>query len=361
MTASSRRRSWSGVLRKVVLSPSMLDAMAAILLALVAGTVLILIAGQDPVLAYKALLEGAFGGASRFSETVIKMVPLLMMGLATSIAFKNSFWNLGGEGQFIAGAVLSAWLAFSFPGLSTLMHAVLCLIAGLLGGAAIGFLAGYLKLRFSVNEVISTLMLNYIMLHMSSYLIRGPLTDPSSNMLWPQSAPVPQDLFLPRLISRSRLHVGLIVALILAALIAVLWRTRVGFEIEMSGANPEASDYAGVNASRVLLLTASLSGAIGGLAGWNEIFGVHHRLLDGMTGGYGFLGIIVALLGGLHPLGILFSSLFFAALLVGGNAMDRATGVSFSVVAVINALVVLLLLARVFLRRLISGKQRWTT
>lgn len=336
-----------------------LSAVWVVLAALALGALLIAISGHDPLAAFAALIGGALGSTDRIAETLVKMIPLAIMGLAVSIAFKNSYWNIGGEGQFIAGAVLATWFALSFAPLPVPLLALLSFAAAFAGGALWGAIAGLMKIRFSVNEVISTLMLNYVALNVLRYLIRGPMRDQTgaafAGLVFPQSALIPEPLFLPQLVERTRLHAGLFLALILVALVWLLWKTRVGFAIEVMGSNRHAAHYAGINVNRVTLLVALLSGGVAGLVGWNEIFGVHHRLLDAITAGYGFLGIIVALLGNLNPLGILVSSFLFSVLVVGGNAMERATGVSFSVVEVINGLIILFLLVRTLLRTRIRG------
>lgn len=336
-----------------------LSPLLVVMLALIVGGVLIILAGHNPLQAYLSLVSGAFGSVSRLTETLVKTIPLLLMGLAISIAFKNGFWNIGGEGQFLAGGTLATWVGLTFANLTLPLLIPLCFLAGFVGGAVWGLIAGLLKSRFNVNEVISTLMLNYVASFLVMYLIRGPMMDRSgavkTGLVFPQSALISKGLFLPILIERTRLHAGLFLALLVLVLVWLLWRTRIGFEIETCGANRDAARYAGIPVKRVTLLVASLSGGLAGLVGWSEVFGVHHRLLDAITGGYGNLGIVVALLGGLHPFGILLSSFLFSALTVGGNAMERATGISFAVVNVINGLVIIFLLVRVALQKKIQG------
>ena len=338
---------------------SYLSPAIVLILALLVGGLLIILAGQNPIEAYISLLNGAFGSISRFSETLVKTIPLLIMGLAISIAFKNGFWNIGGEGQFLAGATLSTWLALSLSGLPPVVLSILCFLAGFIGGAVWGGIAGLIKVHFNVNEVISTLMLNYVALYMVEFLIRGPLMDQTSaistGMVFPQSALIPASIILPRLIQRTRLHAGLFLAIIVLILVWLLWRTKIGYEIETSGANKEAARFAGINTNKITILVSLLSGGLAGLVGWNEIFGVHYRLLDAITAEYGFIGIIVALLGGLQPIGVLVSSFLMSVLYVGGNAMERATGISFAVVNVINGTVIVFLLIRSALAKKIRG------
>lgn len=336
-----------------------LSTLWVVLAALALGALLIAISGHNPLAAFAALVSGALGSTERIAETLVKMIPLALMGLAVSIAFKNGYWNIGGEGQFIAGAVFSTWFALAFSSLPVTLLAFLSFAAAFAGGALWGAIAGLMKIRFNVNEVISTLMLNYVALNGLRYLIRGPMRDQTgaafAGMVFPQSALIPETLYLPQLVERTRLHAGLFLALVVLLAVWLLWKTRIGFAIEVSGANKQAAHYAGVNVKRITLLVALLSGGVAGLVGWNEIFGVHHRLLDAITAGYGFLGIIVALLGGLNPWGVLLSAFLFSVLVVGGNAMERATNVSYSVVEVMNGLIILFLLVRTALRVRIRG------
>ena len=337
-----------------------LSPVLVVLMALLIGAGLILIEGHNPIDAYLSLVKGAFGSKRRISETLVKTTPLLLMGLAVSVAFKNSFWNIGGEGQFIAGALFATFFALKFSNLPGLLLGILCFLAGFLGGAFWCVIPGLMKVYFNVNEVISSLMLNYVALYILRYLIRGPMMYRSPEMVigqvFPQSARVPEKLFLPLLVERTRLHLGLVFVLIILALVFFLWKTRIGFEIELSGKNIEAAKYAGMKVNSIIILVTIISGGLAGLVGWNEIFGVHHRLLDDVTAGYGFLGLVVALLGDLNPLGIMISAVLFSALKVGGHAMERATGVSFAVVTVINGLVIIFVLIRAALQQRIRGE-----
>lgn len=332
-----------------------LAPLLAVLFAFLVGAVMIALSGKNPIEGYLALLRGAFGGKEQLSETFVKAIPLLVMGLAESIAFKNAFWNCGGQCQLIVGAVLATWIALNlrhFPGPALV---TVCFIAAFVGGALCCLVAGILKARFRVSEVIVTLMMNYIAVYVLMYLIRGPMMYRSEGgiggMLFPESALVPEASFLAILVPGTRLHAGIVAAVIILAVTWLLWRTRVGFEIEIAGENVEAARNAGVEVGRVTTLVALISGGLAGIVGWNEVFGVYHRLLDGIDAGYGFLGLMVALLGGNSPWGIVVSSLLFAALVVGGNSMERATGISYAVVNVIIAVIILFLLARGLLHR----------
>ena len=327
------------------------DPLIAILLALVIGSILIIISGHNPIQAYISLVQGAFSNSFRFGETLVKTAPLVIMGLGISIAFKNSFWNIGGDGQFIMGGILSTWVALAFSHIPAPILAVACFLAAFIGGAIWCLIAGLLKSYFNVNEILSTLMLNYIALAILSYLIRGPMKDMTgagdfTGQVMPQSAAIPNSQFLPLLISQTRVHAGIIIAIIACLLVWILWRTTTGFQIELNGASREAANYAGVNSIKIIILTSILSGGLAGIVGWNEIFGIFHRLLDAITSGYGFLGIVVALLGGLSPWGTLLSAFLFSSFVVGGNSMERSLGVSYSVIDIISGLIILFVLVR---------------
>lgn len=338
-----------------------LSPIIVLVAALVIGGVLIIISGKDPIEAYISLLNGAFGSLSRFSETLVKAIPLLIMGLAISIAFKNGYWNIGGEGQFLVGATLSTWVGLTLSQLPTIVLSILCFLAGFMGGALWGGLSGVLKNKFNVSEVISTLMLNYVAVYIVMFLIRGPMMDQSAKistgLVFPQTELLPDRLFLPILIERTRLHAGLFLSLIVLIFVWLFWRTKIGYSIEVSGANPDAARFAGINEKRIVLFVSMLSGGLAGLVGWNEVFGVHHRMLDALTAGYGFLGIVVALLGNLLPFGVFISSFLLSILTVGGKAMERATGVPFAVVDVINGTIIIFLLFRVALAKKIRGRK----
>jgi simple sugar transport system permease protein len=216
---------------------------------------------------------------------------------------------------------------------------------GFFGGAAWGFVPGILKARLQVNEILSTIMMNSIALQLMNLLIRGPLMDPAgiaAGTYLAQSARLPQQVWLPRLVPQTLLHAGAILAVILAVVVYFfLWRTTIGYRIRAVGLNADASRYAGINVPFYQALSMTLAGGFAGLAGAIEVIGVQHRLLDGITSGYGFTGIVAALLGGLHPLGLIPASILFGGLLVGAAQMQRAVQVPSSLINAIPGLVVL--------------------
>ncbi len=327
----------------------------ATLLALAFGGVLLLILGVNPLTAYGSLFRGAFGTVSGLTQTLSKATPLLLVGLGICIAFRGGVINIGGEGQIIIGAVSAAAVALAWPTLPGVLLVPLTLGAGVLGGAVWGGIAGVLKARFGVNEILSTVMLNAIALQLMNYLLRGPMLDPAqiaagTNIA--QSATLPDQVWLLRLVPRTLLHVGLILAIILAVLVFIfLWRTTIGFRIRAVGLNPSAARYAGIPVRRYMALALILSGAFAGLAGAVEVTGVHHRMIEGLSGGYGFSGIVAALFGKLHPLGAIPASIIFGGLLVGADKMQRTVQVPSSLVVAINGLIVLFVVASDFFVR----------
>ena len=314
-------------------------------MALVLGAVLLLILKANPLAAYSALVKGAVGSTFGVTQTLVKATPLLLVGMGICIAFRANVINIGGEGQIIAGALAAtAWpLLFStWPGWLLIPTTM---IAGFLGGAVWGFIPGILKARLNVNEILSTIMLNAIALQLMNLLLQGPLMDPAgvkARTFLAQSAQLPHQVWLPRLVPRTLLHAGAIVAVVLAILVYVLlWRTTIGYRIRAVGLNPSASRYSGIPVPTVQAVSLTLAGGFAGMAGVVEVIGVQHRLMEGLTSGYGFTGIVAALLGSLHPIGLIPASVLFGGFLVGADTMQRAVQVPSSLVNALLGLVVL--------------------
>lgn len=320
------------------------SSLISILLIVVAafglGAILILVIGGNPLQAYWALAQTAFGSVNGFAETMVKACPLLLAGLGVAIAYRARFWNIGAEGQIYAGGITATLAGIYLSGLPALIHLPLTLLAGFFGGGLLGLIPGYLKARLKVNEVITTLMLNYIVIGIASYLVHGPLRDRASGItISPQLA---DTAWLPIIISRTRFHLGILLAILAAGLIYLLLdRTVFGFQVRAIGDNTRAARIAGIRVEWVIVWAVALSGALAGLAGAAEVTGVQHRLVEGFSPGYGYLAIAVALLGNLKPLAIVPSAILFAALLNGAEAMQRAAGVPVSVIYVIEGLVII--------------------
>jgi ABC-type uncharacterized transport system permease subunit len=335
---------WQGLLTGVS------QAVLALVLSLIVGALLVAVNGRSPIDAYHAMWYGAFGTQDRFAETLVKATPLLLIAASVSISFRCQFWNIGAEGQMILGAIFSVWAALHITGLSPLPTLIITFLAGALGGALWSLIAGALKAYAQANEVITTSMLNYIAVRLLSYLVNGPMQDPSG-FNFPQSKLIPKELELPLLGLGRRLNIAFVIALVAMGLTIVFWRSVWGRRTEIVGASRRVAQHIGLNIPWTILFVTGLSGALAGIAGWGEIFGLHFRLLDQIARGFGTLGIVVALLGGLNPVGMTVAAFMFAALVVGGNAMERNADVPFALVDVIQGCVILLVLSRAYLLR----------
>lgn len=339
-----------------------LDALTpflAVLAALLVGAVMLLLLNVNPIRAYGALIEGAFGSTNALADTVVKATPLLFVGLGICIAFRGGVINIGGEGQFITGALLATAFALSVPELPGGVVIPISLLLGFVMGGLYGGIAGFLKAYFGVNEILSTVMLNAIAVQAMNFLLRGPMIDPqqfNAASRIPQTARLPQAFDLPRLVP-TRLHAGALIAVILAVLVYIfLWRTTIGYRIRAVGLNQEASRYAGINTKKYIVLSLALSGAFAGLGGAVQVLGLNHRMITdgsatGFTGSAGFNGIVAALFGQLHPLGAIPASFFFGALLVGANSMQRAVQVPAALITALNGLVVVFVVSSDLWRR----------
>ncbi len=331
----------------------------ATLAALIVGAIMLLFLGVNPMVAYKALWDGAFGSANSFAETLVKATPLLLVGLGICISFRGDVINIGGEGQMIIGGILATWIGLTFTGLPGWLAITLALLAGFLGGAIWGGIPGYLKAYFNVNEILSTVMMNAIAVQIMNFMLRGPMIDPiqaAKASKIPQTARLIEAFRLARW-SPTRLHLGALIAVILAVLVYILlWRTTLGYRIRAVGLNPHASRYAGIKVPRYIVMSLLLSGAFAGLAGAIQVYGVNYRMItdgsaSGFTGNAGFNGIVAALFGQLHPLWSIPASILFGALLVGANQMQRVVQVPSALITALNGLVVVFVVSSEFLRR----------
>ncbi|MBN1450170.1 MAG: ABC transporter permease [Anaerolineales bacterium] len=331
----------------------------ATLAALAVGAVMLLLLGANPLKAYGALWVGAFGSTNAFAETLVKATPLLLVALGICISFRGDVINIGGEGQMIIGAIFATWVGLTLTGLPGWLVIVLAMLAGFIGGGIWGGIPGFLKAYFNVNEILSTVMMNAIAVQFMNFMLRGPMIDPSQAELAskiPQTARLLEAFRLPRW-TPTRLHLGALIAVILAILVYILlWRTTLGYRIRAVGQNPNASRYAGINVKRYVVLALLLSGAFSGLAGATQVYGVNYRMItdgsaSGFTGSAGFNGIVAALFGQLHPIWSIPASILFGALLVGANSMQRVVQVPSALVIALNGLVVVFVVSSEIWRR----------
>ncbi|MBA4420618.1 MAG: ABC transporter permease [Anaerolinea sp.] len=319
--------------------------LAAVPFALLFGAVLLIIFKVNPLEAYQSLIQGAFGDKTGITQTLVKATPLLLVGLGVAIAFRGGIINIGGEGQIIVGALAATAFSINFPQLPRWFLLPLTILMGTLAGAVWGGIPGTLKARLGVNEILSTVMMNAIALQLANYLLRGPMIDPAeieAGTRIAQSALLPKAVWLDKLVPKTLLHSGAILAVVLAVVVYIfLWRTSIGYRIRAVGLNPNASRYAGIPVKLYQMLALTLGGAFAGTAGAIEVIGVQHRMMEGLSSGYGFAGIVAALFGKLHPLGAIPASIFFGGLMEGGNKMQRAMQVPSALIDTLLGLIVL--------------------
>ena len=329
---------------------------AAIALSLALAGLLIVWAGQPAGAALWLMTKGAFGSTFALTETLARAIPLALTGLAAAVAFRARFFNIGAEGQLYAGALAATWLGTGLVTLPPALMVPFLFAAGAAAGALALLPSWFLKVRLGVDEVVTTLLLNFVVLLLVGYALEGPMKDPMS-LGWPQAAPIVEAGTLPTLVPRTRLHAGLLVALGAALALWLLIRYGAfGIAVRALGLNPDAARHAGIHPARTLLGVALLSGALAGMAGVSEVAGLKGYLTLDLSPGFGYTGIAVAMLANLHPLGVVLSAVFLAGITVGADSMSRALGVpsyiaDIMVAAAVLAVLVGLMLTRYRLRR----------
>jgi len=329
---------------------------AAIAATLIVSSLLVLAAGASPVSVLYLVARGAAGSQFALLETLTRATPLIFTGLAVAVAFRAKLWNIGAEAQLYAGAVMTVVLGTGALPLPQPLLLPLIMMAAMLAGAVLLLIPALLKTRLGVDEVVTTLLFNFIMLLFVSMLLEGPLKDPTG-LGWPQSSKVIAEAQLPRLIQGKRLHFGFVLALA-AALITwfMMKKTALGYEMRAVGHNAEAARFAGIPVNRVLVKTALFSGGLAALAGFSEVSGLKGNLTLDLSPGYGYSGIVVAMLAMLNPLGVVLSAIFVAGIFVGADAMSRAAGVPSYIADVMVALALLFMVTAMMLSRF---RVRW--
>ncbi|MEM6283457.1 MAG: ABC transporter permease [Chloroflexota bacterium] len=329
----------------------------ALALALLVASIMLLALRANPITAYAAMWDGAFGSENKFAETLVKATPILFVAIGITIAFRGGIINIGGEGQMISGALAGTAAALALGNTPAVVVIPASLLAGFIVGGLFGAIAGFLKAYFDVNEILSTIMLNQVAVQMMNFLLNGVMLDPEAagfNNI-PKTARIAEAAQIPRLalgvgeaalFDRTRLHYGFILAIVLAIVVYIfLWRTPLGYRIRAVGLNQRASRYAGINVKRQMVLSMFLAGGFAGLAGVVQVLGLQYRLQTdgspaGFTGSAGFNGIVAALFGGLNPIGAIPASIFFGGLLIGAQGMQRVIGIPAAMVTAINGLIV---------------------
>lgn len=322
----------------------------AIVLLLSGG--LIMWAGAPLFESYVALFVGAFGSKFAIAETLVRATPLILTGLAAAVAFRAKLWNIGGEGQLYAGALAVTYFGTGLIELPPTLMIPFLFVVGAVAGGLLLLVPALLKTRLKVDEVVTTLLLNFVMLLLANYLLFGPWKDPMA-MGWPQGAPVLEEGILPNLVAKTRLHAGLIFSVVMATVIwLVMNKTKWGLEIRAVGHNPEAARFAGIPINKTIIRTALISGGLAACAGVTEVAGTKEYLTLDISPGFGYTGIAVAMLAGLNPLGVIVAALFFAGIYNGADSMSRTMDVSNYIADVITAGSLLMVMLAVMLTRM---------
>lgn len=318
-------------------------------LAFVFVGILLAAGGFDVVEAYGTLFSGAFGSPRGIGDTFVKTISLLFTGLAVAFAFKCKVWNIGAEGQLYIGATGAVTVALSAAGHIPVLGVVVVVIAGMIFGGGWALIPAFLRTKLGVNEIIVTVMMNFIAILLVDYLLHTILKAPG---FLPYTEIIPAAAELPILFEGTRLHAGLIVGIAVTILVYLfLWKTNIGFALRAVGENPKASRYAGMSVSKGILISLGISGAIAGIGGAALVQGVNHQLIGGISPGYGFIGIIIALLGRQHPLGVAVVAFLFAALMSGADVMYRTLTIPATVAQTLQASVLIFALIGEFLAR----------
>ncbi len=303
-------------------------SLAAGLVALLLVAIPVLFAGGSPFAAYGLMVQGAFGSMFALSETLNRATPLILTGLAAAVAFRARLWNIGAEGQLYIGALAAVLVGSGLLQMPPALLIPTVMIAGFLAGGLMMVIPAFLKQRFGADEVVITLLLNFVVILFVQMLVEGPLKDPLS-MGWPQSMPLVAEAKFAKLVPRLRMHWGLVIGIVAAIVLWIMVRkTVLGFVIKAGGENRAAARFAGIPVDATMLKVALISGGLAGLAGVSEVAGVKGYLSSDLSPGFGYSGIVVAMLAGLSPIGTVFAAIFIAAVFVGADSMSRATGIS---------------------------------
>lgn len=335
----------------------LLFPLVAVIAAFVIGGILILIIGDNPIEAYRLLLGSALSWPDGIGYTLFYATPLIFTGLAVLVAFRCGLLNIGAEGQLYVAAFATAWVGITFANVSAWILLPLCFAAAILAGGVWGAIPGVLKARFGSHEVINTIMLNFVAVALVSYFTQYHYKIPGDPIM--ETAPIGAGAhiarlgkFIPGLPERIPLNLAFILALVCCVLVYLfLWRTKWGYELRSTGANPSAAEYGGISIRKQIIIAMTISGALAGMVGINEVLGYRYRYYDGFSANYGFTGIAVALLGRNHPVGVLLAALLFGMLIRGGIFVDAFTNnVTKDLVDVLQGIVILFVAAEALLR-----------
>jgi len=321
---------------------------AAVIITMIISSIPIIIAGGNVFRAYGALFHGALGSRFNLLETCVKASPLILTGLAVAFAFRAKFWNIGAEGQLFAGATAAAWVGIYWSWVPSFLLLPLVILAGFIAGGLWAVIPALLKTRLKVDDVVTTLLLNYVMLHLTGALLFGPMQMPDSS--WPRSSGLLEAAWYPILLPRSRFHLGIIISLVA---VFIIWfinsKTVFGYQSKSVGNNIEAARFGGINSTSVVIKTALISGGLAGLAGVGEVAAIHHHLMLDISPNYGYSGIVIAMLGNLHPAGAALAAFFFSVINVGAQSMSRMTGIPVQITGIMEGIALITMLVFILL------------
>jgi len=332
--------------RYLQIVPYLLVAVLAFLIILA----LIYVAGRNPINGIYYIVVYPLTNSFGFTETLVKMTPILLTSLGCLIAFRAGLWNIGAEGQLYMGAVMAAWLG-TVAGILPVVHILLVTIASFVIGGAYALIPAFLKVKKNINEVLTTIILNYVAFWLAHYIIHWPpLRDPTAAN--PQTYPILASASLPLLIPQTRLHAGIFLALISTVIIYfILERSKLGYEINMTGSNMQAAMYGGINVKQIIMVSMLISGGLAGLAGMVEVVGLHGYLLDNISQGYGFVAVLVALLGAKNVIGVILAAFFASILYNGADIMQIYLATPKEIADTIVSVTMLLMISRKLLYR----------
>ena len=315
------------------------------ILVLIITAIIIAISGKNPFEAYALLAKGAFSNSYNIGETVAKTCPLLLGSLGLCICYRAGLTSIGAEGQMVIGGLLATIPGVYLTGVPRMILIPICLILGMLGGGLWAGIAGYLKAKWGISEIINTIMLNYIAGFVVAYMCSGPIQEPPYTFI--QSPMLQEAAWLSKIVAKTRIHSGVIIAFVSIFIVYyLLWKSPLGYQMRAVGFNQGAARTCGIAVKKNLILSMFLSGVFCGLAGAVEILGIHHRLIPGFTSEVGFDAMAIALLGGLHPIGATLGSLFFGALRAGATTMQQQMQIPTSLVDVMQGLIIIFVLTQ---------------
>jgi len=339
---------------KLVRSPApawmrILIPIVAVLLSFLITSIFVLVAGANPLEAFYNFLIAPLSSQSSALEVLVKSTPIILTGIAVTFAFTAGYYNIGAEGQLYAGAIAAVWLGIKLPGLPSYAIIPLMIIGGFAAGMLWALIPALLKAYLKIDEVVTTLLMNSVIMYFVSFLLNDYWRNPQSG--YPQSPDISEAAHFVRLMPKSRLHVGFIMALVVVVIVYILIkRTPLGLQMRASGANAAGARFAGLKVSRTMLISALVSGGIAGLAGMGEVAGIHYHLIEALSSSYGYTGIIVATLGGLHPLGVLVAGLFIGLISTGSQTVSFALGVPVYLGDIVQSTLLLVILAMLLLQ-----------